>query len=70
MSDDEINAISHENAMRLYHFDPFSIRPKSQSTVGALRSEVGGHDTAIRSYDSGRQRTKSGTTIDQLRPTA
>jgi hypothetical protein len=56
--------------MRFYHFDPFSIRPKSQSTVGALRSEVGGHDTAIRSYDSGRHRTESGTTIDQLRPTA
>jgi predicted TIM-barrel fold metal-dependent hydrolase len=68
--DDEIDAISHENAMRLYHFDPFSIRPKALSTVGALRSEVNGHDVAIHSYETGRHRTKSGTTIDQLRPTA
>jgi hypothetical protein len=68
--DDEINAISHENALRLYHFDPFRIRPKARCTVGALRSEVSGHDIAIRSYETGRHHTKSGTTIDQLRPTA
>jgi hypothetical protein len=26
--------------MRVYRFDPFSIRPKEQCTVAALRAEV------------------------------
>jgi predicted TIM-barrel fold metal-dependent hydrolase len=52
--DDEMNRMSHENAMRWYGFDPFAIRPKAQSTVGALRAEVAGHDVSIHSYDSGR----------------
>jgi predicted TIM-barrel fold metal-dependent hydrolase len=69
VSDDEINAISHQNALRLYHFDPFRVRPKAQSTVGALRAEVAGHDIATRSYDKGRHQSASGTTVDQLMPT-
>ena len=32
--DDEINKMTHENAMRWYRFDPFAIRPKEQCTVG------------------------------------
>jgi hypothetical protein len=56
--------------MPFSHFDPFSVRPKTRCTVGALRSEVSGHDVAIRSYETGRHHPKSGTTIDQLRPTA
>jgi predicted TIM-barrel fold metal-dependent hydrolase len=32
--------ITHENAMRIFRYDPFSHRPKAQSTVGALRAEV------------------------------
>ncbi len=52
--DDEINKITHENAMRWYRFDPFAHRPREQSTVGALRSEAVGHDVSIRSMSQGR----------------
>jgi predicted TIM-barrel fold metal-dependent hydrolase len=47
--DDDIDKITHENAMRWYRFDPFAIRPKEQCTVGALRAEAGGYDVSIRS---------------------
>jgi predicted TIM-barrel fold metal-dependent hydrolase len=36
----EVDQITHLNAMRVYHFDPFSIRPREQCTVGALRREA------------------------------
>jgi hypothetical protein len=36
--DDEINKITHENAMRIFQFDPFAHRPREESTVSALRS--------------------------------
>jgi len=49
LPDAEIDAITHENAMRLFSYDPFAIRPKATSTVAALRSEVVGHDVEIRS---------------------
>jgi len=52
--DDEVNKITHENAMRWYRFDPFASRVREQSTVGALRAEVPGHDTAIKAMDKGR----------------
>ncbi len=41
MTDDEINKMTHENAMRIYHYDPFAHRPKDRSTVAALRAEAG-----------------------------
>ena len=37
--DDQINKISHENAMRHYQFDPFQYRDRSQCTAAALRAE-------------------------------
>lgn len=40
LPDDEINKITHENALREYHFDPFAIRPKERCTVAALRAEA------------------------------
>jgi predicted TIM-barrel fold metal-dependent hydrolase len=48
VSDDEINKITHENAMRWYHFEPFKHIPREQATVGALRNSVEGHDVSIR----------------------
>jgi predicted TIM-barrel fold metal-dependent hydrolase len=50
--DDEINKITHENAIRHFQFDPFAVRPRSQCTVGALRAESPDVDVAPRS--SGR----------------
>jgi predicted TIM-barrel fold metal-dependent hydrolase len=46
---DEVAKITHRNAMRLFHFDPYSIRPAERCTAGALRAEVAGHDVSIRS---------------------
>ena len=52
--DAEIDAITHENAMRWYRFDPFAHRPRERCTVGALRAEVPDHDVSIRAMDKGR----------------
>jgi len=52
--DDEINKITHENAMRLYHFEPFTHIPKEQATVGALRKAAEGHDVSIRALSHER----------------
>jgi hypothetical protein len=38
LPDDEVNKITHENAMRIFRFDPFAHRPREQATVGALRA--------------------------------
>jgi hypothetical protein len=46
--DDEIDAITHENAMRHYRFDPFAHRPREQCTVGALRADAGDVDVTPR----------------------
>ncbi|MCW2931322.1 MAG: putative amidohydrolase, partial [Actinomycetia bacterium] len=46
--DEDINKITYENAMRWYHFDPFTHVPKEQATVGALRASAAGHDVSIK----------------------
>ncbi|MCL2586359.1 MAG: amidohydrolase [Streptosporangiales bacterium] len=46
--DDDINKMTHENAMRWYQFDPFTSVPKEQATVGALRASVADHDVSIK----------------------
>ena len=45
--DHEINAMTYENAMRWYHFDPFTHLAKEQATVGVLRAAAAGHDVSI-----------------------
>ena len=49
LTDAEIDAMTHENAMRFFRFDPYSIRPRERCTVGALRAEATGHDVSIQS---------------------
>jgi predicted TIM-barrel fold metal-dependent hydrolase len=49
VSDEDINKITHENAMRWYSFDPFAHVPRERATVGALRKQAEDHDTTIRS---------------------
>ncbi|WP_068180134.1 amidohydrolase family protein [Mycobacterium sp. UM_CSW] len=54
--DDEINKMTYENAMRWYHWDPFTHISKEQATIGALRRAAQGHDVSIRAlskYDHG-----------------
>jgi len=50
--DEDINKMTHENAMRWYSFDPFQHVPREQATVGALRRRSEGHDVSVRSRSS------------------
>src|SRR3546814_703735 len=38
LSADVIDKVTHQNAMRLYYFDPFATRTRAESKVGALRA--------------------------------
>jgi predicted TIM-barrel fold metal-dependent hydrolase len=49
LPDGVIDKITHENAMRLFRFDPFSHRPRESSTVGALRAQATDVDVTPRS---------------------
>jgi hypothetical protein len=44
---EDVAKMTHQNAMRLFSYDPFAIRPRERSTAGALRAEVAGHDVSI-----------------------
>jgi hypothetical protein len=44
--DDEINKMTYQNAMKWYHFDPFTHITKEQATIGALRKAAEGHDVS------------------------
>jgi predicted TIM-barrel fold metal-dependent hydrolase len=69
LTDDEINQITHLNAMRFFRYDPFSIRPREQCTVGALRAEASGYDVSIQS--KGRRSEREGPmTLAGFTPTA
>ena len=46
--DVEVNKMTFENAMRWYHFDPFTHIAKEQATVGGLRKAAEGHDVTIK----------------------
>jgi predicted TIM-barrel fold metal-dependent hydrolase len=47
--DDEIDAMTHLNAMRHFRFDPFRGRSRDEVTVGALRARAADVDVSIRS---------------------
>jgi predicted TIM-barrel fold metal-dependent hydrolase len=47
LPEEEVAKITHLNAMRLFHFDPYARRPRERCTAGALRAEVAGHDISI-----------------------
>ncbi len=65
--DDDLNKISHQNAMRWYSFDPFAVRAREQCTVAALRAEAAGHDVSTRSFDKGRfERNTKGADLGKL----
>ncbi len=46
--DSEVNKITHENAMRIFRYDPFAVRPRQQCTVAALRGEAADVDVSLR----------------------
>lgn len=45
--DEEIDKITHRNAMTWYSFDPFRHVDKEDATVGALRRAAAGHDVSV-----------------------
>lgn len=58
VTDDEINKMTHENAMRWYSFDPFTHISREQATVGALRKAAEGHDVSIQALSHHEQGTR------------
>jgi predicted TIM-barrel fold metal-dependent hydrolase len=69
--DEEVNQITHLNAMRAYQFDPFAIRAKEKCTVGALRAEAADVDIAIHSMNRGKSElTKASELAAVARPAA
>ncbi|MFN8034434.1 MAG: amidohydrolase family protein [Acidimicrobiia bacterium] len=68
--DADLEKITWENALRWYSWDPFSIRPKDQATVAALRAESPGRDVAPRSFDKGRFERRVGIDMGELAPRA
>ena len=51
---DDIDRITHLNAMRNFSYDPFSVLPREQCTVGALRAQATDVDTSLVSYGTGK----------------
>ncbi|WP_261567338.1 amidohydrolase family protein [Frankia gtarii] len=68
LPDELINKITHENAMKLYQFDPFSTRPREACTAGALRAEATdvdvvtrvGHEASERDLQAWKAMTSAG----------
>jgi predicted TIM-barrel fold metal-dependent hydrolase len=54
VSDEDINKITHLNAMRAYSFDPFKHLARAECTVGGLRAKAKHVDTAARSGGGNR----------------
>ncbi|HYA67674.1 MAG TPA: hypothetical protein VED63_02980, partial [Acidimicrobiales bacterium] len=46
--DADVNKITHENAMRLFRYDPYPLRRRELCTAGALRAEADGVDVSLR----------------------
>jgi hypothetical protein len=54
VSDEEIDKITHLNAMKHFQFDPFSVRPRENCTVASLRAETTDVDTSLVSRARGQ----------------
>ena len=63
--DDEINKMTYENALKWYHFDPFSHMSKEQATVGALRKAAEGHDVSIQALSKHEQGDRNSNALTQ-----
>ena len=49
MPDDEVDKITHLNAIRHFSYDPFAHIPRNEATVSALRANATGWDVSIKS---------------------
>ena len=61
VSDDDINKMTHENAIREFRLDSFSHRTREQCTVAALRAEAGDVDLSLKSHGGKAP-------VDEVRP--
>ena len=60
LTDEEVDKITHLNAMRHFQYDPFSVLGgRANCTVGSLRKQVEGHDVSIRSQRKEGERKDS-----------
>jgi hypothetical protein len=66
VSDEDVAAITHANAMRHFRFDPFSVRPADECTVGALRAGARDVDVTPRPAAHTNGRRGSATTDGAL----
>jgi hypothetical protein len=60
VADEEIDKITHLNAMRHFHYDPFVVRPREKCTVAALRAEASTVDTSTVSRRRPGQEPRTG----------
>ncbi|HMK99689.1 MAG TPA: amidohydrolase family protein [Acidimicrobiales bacterium] len=51
--DAEVDKITHRNAMRIFSYDPFAVRPREQCTVAALRAQAADVDVSLRPRKEG-----------------
>ena len=61
VSDEDINKMTHLNAMKHFQFDPFSVRPREKCTVEALRAEAADVDTSLVSRARGQTSRRAKT---------
>ena len=52
--DDEINKITHENALHHFRLDPFKHRPREKCTVAGLRAEATDVDLTLKGHGGRR----------------
>lgn len=53
LSSENIEKVTHLNAMKLFSYDPFAVLPKEQCTVRALREQSKDHDFSIKAQSKG-----------------
>ncbi len=53
LSQENVDKVTHLNAMNLFKYDPFSVLPREQCTVGALREQSKDYDITIKSQSKG-----------------
>ncbi len=69
LTDEEIDLVTHGNAMRFFHYDPFATLPRAECTVGARRARAAGHDVSIQA--KGKRHEHAGAIkVGELNPTA
>jgi predicted TIM-barrel fold metal-dependent hydrolase len=62
LSDENIDKVSWKNVARFCNYDPFTVIPKEQATVGALRAQATDVDTSTVSRDEWRARYEANPT--------